>query len=194
MGLLDALAGRTKILDFAIVVSDDEVAVSVTPVVSPISPDDYVRLWLWYECNLIFGYGGTGTDRGAVALETVSALAAAAEDFGLDSFEHVGCRGVRLTTSVRSATYRVTGTYYSRGDERRIAVNFPFGGQAEKDLSAVGLFEWTRLAQGIGHKGPALLAASCRALYDEILVKEVSAFQAAERAYAQARLGSGLER
>ena len=185
MSILDALAGRRQLLTFEVAVRSDLAAVSMVPSAQGISPEEYVRLWMWYECKLVFGYGGAGSEGAVLTLETVSALALAADNPGEDSFSRAGFRGVRLVTRVPDPTYRVTGRYFARGTGRRISVSFPFGPRDARDLTAVALFEWARLAQRGDEQNLASLASACRKLHDVLLVQGVSPLAAAERTYAQ---------
>ena len=128
MGILDALAGRTKVLRYRIVFgADNTVGVHIEPYVPEIPTPNYVRLWVSYEAKIIFNLGFPNNLSAMMALDSVGKVSEIDITAETDCFERADFADViRFVDQVPTSGTTFTGEFYAKGSlDRTIKTHFP---------------------------------------------------------------------
>lgn len=128
MGILDSLAGRTKVLGYRIVFGGDNVVgVHVELSVAQIPGPDYIRLWASYEAKIIFNLGFPKNLSAMMALGSVAKVSETDITPDTDCFQRAGFNDViRFVHEVPTSGTVFTGDFFAKGSlERMIKAHFP---------------------------------------------------------------------
>ena len=128
MGILDSLAGRTKVLGYRIVFgADNVVGVHVEPSVAQIPGPDYIRLWASYEAKIIFNLGFPKNLSAMMALGSVAKVSETDITPDTDCFQRAGFNDViRFVHEAPTSGTVFTGDFFAKGSlERMIKTHFP---------------------------------------------------------------------
>lgn len=145
MGILDVLAGRTKILEYRIVFgAENVVGVDTKTCVPKIPGPDYVRLWACYEAKIIYNLGFPKNMSAMMALGSIAKIAETEILADTDCFLRANLDDViRFTREVPISGTIFTGEFFAKGSlERTIKTHFPVRGTEQQVVfSGVALMQ-----------------------------------------------------
>ena len=142
MGILDTLAGWTKVLQYRIVFgSDGTVGVHIGPWQPEIPGTEYVRLWASYEAKIIYNLGFPKNVSSLMALNSVSKVSEIDITADTDCFERADFADViQFAHEVPASGTTFTGEFYAKGSlKRMIKAHSPIRGATEQQVVFSGL-------------------------------------------------------
>ena len=135
MGVLDALFGRTKVLEFAITFDENNnVGVNIFACVPEIPGPDFIRLWASYEAKIIYSLGFPKNISALMALGSVGKVAEKEIDEKTDCFKRATIDDVvNYVTDPPTVGTKFTGEFYAKGSfDRMIQTHLPSGGTEQQ--------------------------------------------------------------
>ena len=135
MGVLDALFGRTKVLEFAITFDENNnVGVNIFACVPEIPCPDFIRLWASYEAKIIYSLGFPKNISALMALGSVGKVAEKEIDEKTDCFKRATIDDVvNYVTDPPTVGTKFTGEFYAKGSfDRMIQTHLPSGGTEQQ--------------------------------------------------------------
>lgn len=146
MGLLSFLSGKTHLFSYEINMNlDNTLCVKVNPLIPGLSNHEYLRLWAFYQCKVMYNLGYPNNSTANYLRIILQKIISRKFDINTDCFERVNLSDViSYSDQCMNPKISLTGEFYAKDSSNRlINTNFPLKITEQQVLySSIGLLQY----------------------------------------------------